>query len=248
MRNVWTIAKREYKLYFNGPIAYLMAFALFLITGIFFVLIVFVAQQGAFQQGGQPTPGTDYIVNIMAFLFLLILPGVTMRLIAGENQTGMLEMLLTVPLRDWELVTGKWLGSFLFILTLIGGTLIYPLILNRLVTPGIDQGLMMANYLGIILVAAAFLSIGTAISALFSNQFAAFFTTLAMLLIFWWVFGWLASVMSGGGGVFEYLSLQNHFYSLLRGNVALADVIYYLSITAFGLFFGTMVVEIRRWI
>ena len=248
MRNVWTIAKREYKLYFISPIAYIIALLLLLITVIFFVLIVYIAGQQAFTQGSATPPGTDSFINIIAYLFLLALPALTMRLMADEHRNGTLELLLTYPLQDWELVVGKWLGAFLFILSIIAVTLIFPLALNKLVSPGIDQGLMLANYIGIILVAAAFLSIGTAISSFFNNQFAAFFATLAVLFLLWWVVGWPAAVMPNGGGIFNYLSLSTHFYdSMLLGKVALSDVIYYLSWTVFGLVMGTVAVEIRRW-
>lgn len=248
MRNVWTIARREYKLYFISPIAYIVALLLLLITGIFFVLVVYLAGQAAFTQGSATPPGTDSFMNIIAYLFLLALPALTMRLMADEHRNGTLELLLTYPLRDWELVVGKWLGAFLFILSIIAVTLIFPLVLNQLVTPGIDQGLMLANYVGIILVAAAFLSIGTAISSFFNNQFAAFFATLAVLFFLWWVIGWPAAVMQSGGGIFNYLSLSTHFYnSMLQGSMALSDIIYYLSLTIFGLVVGTVAVEIRRW-
>ncbi len=248
MRNVWTIARREYKLYFISPVAYIVALLILLITGIFFVLVVYLAEQASFTTGASTPPGTDSIMNIIAYLFLLALPALTMRLMADEHRNGTLELLLTYPLHDWELVVGKWLGSFLFILSVIAVTLIYPLALNKMVTPGIDQGLMLANYIGIILVAAAFLSIGTAVSSLFNNQFAAFFATLAILFFLWWVIGWPAAVMQNGGGIFNYLSMSSHFYnSLLLGSVALSDIIYYVSLTAFGLFLGTVAVEIRRW-
>jgi ABC-2 type transport system permease protein len=248
MRNVWTIARREYRLYFISPVAYIVALLILLITGIFFVLIVYLAGQAAFSGSSTTPPGTDAIMNIIVYLFLLALPALTMRLMADEHRNGTLELLLTYPLHDWELVVGKWLGSFLFILSIIAVTLIYPIVLNKLVTPGIDQGLMVTNYLGIILVAAAFLSIGTAISSLFNNQFAAFFATLAVLFFLWWVIGWPAAVMQNGGGIFNYLSLSSHFYdSLLRGTIALSDIVYYFSLTAFGLFLGTVAVEIRRW-
>jgi ABC-2 type transport system permease protein len=248
MRNVWTIARREYKHYFISPVAYIVALLLLLIPGIFFVLVVYLAGQSAYTSSYSTPPGTDSIMNIIAYLFLLALPALTMRLMAEEHRSGTLELLLTYPLHDWELVVGKWLGSFLFILSVIAVTLVFPLALNKLVSPGIDQGLMMANYLGIILVAAAFLSIGTAISSLFNNQFAAFFATLAVLFFLWWVIGWPAAVMQNGGGIFNYLSMSSHFYnSMLNGSVALADIIYYLSLTAFGLIAGTVAVEIRRW-
>src|SRR3990172_8900115 len=98
---------------------------------------------------------------------------------------GTLELLLTAPLRDFELIAGKWLGAFLFILTILAMTLVYPIILNNLVDPGIDQQLMMSSYLGVILVAAAFLALGGGVSALFTNQVAAFFVTLIVFVFFW---------------------------------------------------------------
>ena len=127
-----------------------------------------------------------------------------MRLMADEHRSGTLEPLLTAPINEWELVIGKMAGSFLFVLLIIVITLIYPIVLNSLVTPGIDQGLMLANYVAITLVAAAFLAIGTALSSFFNNQFAAFFATLAMLFFLWIVIGWPAVVMQGGGGIFDY--------------------------------------------
>jgi ABC-2 type transport system permease protein len=248
MRNVWTIARREFRLYFVSPIAYIVGLLIFLVTGIYFVLTVYVAVNSSYTYGTSTPPGPDSVIYVMAFLFLFTMPALSMRLMADEHKNGTLEILLTSPIHDWELIVGKWLGSFLFILCVIGVTLIYPLVLNQLVTPGIDQGMMVANYLGIILVAAAFLAIGTAISSFFNNQFAAFFATLAVLFFFWMVIGWPSAVMQGSAEVFNYLSFSNHFYSsMLTGVIAVSDVIYYLSWTALGLFLGTIAVEIRRW-
>lgn len=249
MRNMWTIARRELNVYFISPIAYIIGILILLVTGIYFTLLIYLSASSAYSTGYATPPGINSLINILAFLFLLTLPALTMRLMADEHRSGTLELLLTSPVKDWELVIGKWLGSYLFILMIIAITLIYPIVLNKLVTPGIDQGALAANYLGIILVAAAFLSIGTAISSFFKNQFAAFFATIVVLFFFWWVIGWPAAVMQGGGGeVFTYLSMSSHLYdSMLNGVVALSDLVYYLSLTALGLFLGTIAVEIRRW-
>jgi ABC-2 type transport system permease protein len=248
MRNIWTIARREIKLYFGSPIAYIVGLLIFLITGIYFVLSVYLAGQSAYTSGSAAAPGPDLVVGLMVFLFLFAVPALSMRLMADEHRNGTLELLLTAPIQESELVIGKWLGSFLFVFMIILVTFIYPIVLNGLVTPGIDQGLMMANYLAITLVAASFLAIGTAISCFFNNQFAAFFATIAVLFFMWVVIGWPAVVMQGtGGSIFNYLSMSNHFSSMQAGTVALSDIVYYLSLTSLGLFLGTVAVEIRRW-
>jgi len=247
MRNIWTIARREIRLYFASPVAYIVGLLILLISGIYFVLVVFLAGQSAYTTGYTSAPGPDLVIGLMVFLFLFAVPALSMRLMADEHRNGTLELLLTAPIHEWELIVGKWLGSFLFVLIIIAITLIYPLALNRLVTPGIDQGLMVANYLAIILVASAFLAIGTAISSFFNNQFAAFFATLATLFFLWIVIGWPSVVMQGGGGIFDYLSMSRHFSSMQSGVVALSDIVYYLSLTALGLFLGTVAVNVRRW-
>jgi ABC-2 type transport system permease protein len=171
-----------------------------------------------------------------------------MRLISDEARTGTLELLLTAPIRDWELVTGKWLGSFLFMLTTIAFTLVFPIMINGMTSPGIDLINTVSSYAGIILVAAAFLGIGVGISAVFTNQFAAFFTTLGILVIMWFLIGAPANILPVGGEVFAYLDMNSHFYGGFNiGDVQLSDIIYYVSVTAFGLFIANIAVEYRRW-
>jgi ABC-2 type transport system permease protein len=246
MRNVWTIARREIKLYFVSPVAYIVGLLVLLITGIFLVLVIDQANQYAYQSVAV-APGPDLVVGLMVFLFLFAVPALSMRLMAEEHRNGTLELLLTAPIHEWELVIGKWLGSFIFVLIIIAITFIYPIVLNKLVTPGIDQGLMIANYIALTLVVAAFLAIGTAISSFFNNQFAAFFTTLAALFFLWVVIGWPSVILQGNGGVFDYLSMSKHFASMQSGIISLSDIIYYLSLTALGLFLGTAAIEMRRW-
>jgi gliding motility-associated transport system permease protein len=247
MRNVWTIARREIKLFFASTVAYIIGLLILLICGIYFVLVIYLAGQSVYTSGAAAAPGPDLVVGLLAFLFLLAIPALSMRLMADEHRNGTLELLLTAPVHEWELVVGKWLGSFLFVLIIIVITMIYPIVLNNLVTPGIDQGLMIANYLAITLIAAAFLAIGTAVSSFFNNQFAAFFATLAVLFFLWVVIGWPSVVMQGSGGVFDYLSMSKHFSSMQSGTIALSDLVYYLSLTALGLFLGSVAIETRRW-
>ena len=248
MRNIWIIAKREYNHYFISPIAYVVAFMILLTTGIIFAINIFYFIQNAFQAFGQ-VPDISPVTGAFGFLLVLSTPALTMRLLADEARMGTLELLLTAPVRDFELVAGKWLGGLLFILTVLAITLVYPLILNGLVTPGIDQQLVISSYLGVILVAAAFLALGVGISAIFTNQVAAFFITLSTFVLLWWLIGFPAQVIQGTGSeVFRYLSMQTHFYEAFNvGNIYLTDIVYFLSLILLGLFIGTTAVEIRRW-
>jgi ABC-2 type transport system permease protein len=244
MRNIWTIAKREYDHYFISPVAYVVAFAILLVLGIIFALVIYTSAQNVFYGS---VPDISPITGSFAFLLVLMTPALTMRLLADENRMGTMELLLTAPVRDSELIIGKWLGGVLFVLTVIGITLVYPIVLNGLVEPGIDQGAMITSYLALILVAASFLAIGVGISALFTNQVAAFFVTMIVLVTLWWLMGFPADYIQTGSDVFRYLDLQSHYYSLGQGKIVLTDVLYFLSLIAAGLFTGTIAVETRRW-
>ncbi len=146
-------------------------------------------------------------------------------------------------------MVGKWLGAFLFMLTIIAMTLVYPIVLNKLTSPGIDQGAMMSAYLAIILLTAVFLAIGTAMSSFFNNQFAAFFATLAVLILFWWLMRLPTYIIQNDAinNVFNYLDLNGRFNAMLGGTMSLSDIIYPISLTALGLFLSATAVEIRRW-
>jgi ABC-2 type transport system permease protein len=249
MRNIWIIAKREYNHYFISPIAYVVAFMILLTVGIIFAINIYFFIQNAFQSFGQ-VPDISPITGAFGFLLVLSIPAITMRLLADEARMGTLELLLTAPVRDFELVAGKWLGGLLFMLTILAVTLVYPLILNNLVTPGIDQQLVISSYLGVILVTAAFLALGVGFSAIFTNQVAAFFVTLSAFVFLWWLIGFPAQVMQGSTAseVFRYLDMKTHFYDALNvGSIKLSDLVYFFSLIALGLFMGTTAVEVRRW-
>jgi ABC-2 type transport system permease protein len=242
MRNIWTIARREYNLFFSTPMAYMVAFLFFLVMGVLFYSNIVAA---LFQQ---MTPDIQVVLGPMTTLILFVTPALTMRLLAAEQSSGTIELLLTAPVQDWELVLGKWLGSFLFMCTLFLVTLLYPIILNRLITPGIDQGLLVSGYLGIILMGAALSAIGVAISSMFKNQNAAFFATLGIFLLLWLIGVPAEASGSLGSNVLRYLDFRSHYFStLFRGVIDLSDVIYYLSLTVLSLFLGSVSVETRRW-
>lgn len=242
MRNIWTIARREYRLFFISPIAYVIAFTFTVILGIIFYMNVVSAMMGQY-----PLDLT-IILGPMVTLFFFTTPAITMRALAEEQRSGTLEILLTAPIRDFELVVGKWLGGFLFLLTLILVTLIYPFILNRIMQPGLDTGTLLSGYAGIILMASAIAAVGTAVSSLFGNQIAAFFTTLGILLVFWMI-GSAGQTANGTvADLIKYLDFNGHFFNTFyQGIIDLQDIVYYLSLTALALFLGTLSIETRRW-
>ena len=244
MRNIWTIAKREYKAYFSSLTAYLFAFIMLLVVG-FFTTENIIYSMNMF--GQVPPPDVQVVIGPVVFLLVIVCPAFTMRLLSEEQRLGTIELLLTAPVRDAELVVGKWLGSFLMVLTLIAITLIYPMALNVMTSPGIDQGLMISGYLGLLLVSAVFLSIGVAVSSLFSNQIASFIVTLGVVIVLWWIFG-IISQVGGGNPVVSFLDLASHFYNdLMQGVISLRGVVYALCLTAGFLTLGTVSVETRRW-
>lgn len=246
MRNIWTIAKKEFNNYFSSPVAYTIAFLVLSIIGVIFVLNILALSNNPF--GNADAPDVRMVTGPMAFMLMLAIPALTMRLIADELRMGTMELLMTAPLRDFELVAGKWLGAFLFVLVIIGISLVFPLMLNQIVQPGIDQMQMLSGYLGVILVAGALLGIGVGISSLFNNQIAAFFTTMVVFVMLWWLIGAPASILPTGGEIFAYLDVSSQLYSNFNeGVIKLSSVVYLLSLTAFGLFIGSTAVEVRRW-
>lgn len=247
MRNVWVIAEKEYKHFFISPVAYAVAFMILLILGIIFyanIVAMITYSQG---QAGQ-APDISLVLSPLTTLILFTTPGITMRSLAEESKSGTLELLLTAPVRDWEVVVGKWLGAMLFLVTILALTWFYPIIMNLIVSPGIDQGLMASGYLGILLFSSAVIAIGVMASSFFSNQIAAFFATLGILLVLWMI-SYPAQMMGNTGGeVLRYLDMAEHFYStFMKGIVDLKDVIYFVSATVLALFLGSVSVEMRRW-
>ncbi len=242
MRNVWTIARRELRQYFISPVAYAAAIFLFAVLGILFYVSVSFGLQT-----GQIPPDGRIVMGPMVTLLLLTTPLLTMGLIAGELGSGTMELVLTAPIRDWELVVGKWAGALGFFALLLGITWIYPILLHRITTPGIDQGLLVVAYLGLLLMMSAIVAIGVAVSSFFRSPLAAGFITLAVILGLW-VIGGLAGSAGGANEVIRYLSFGDHFYdNLYRGVLDLSDVLYYLSTTIFALFVASQAVELRRW-
>jgi ABC-2 type transport system permease protein len=245
MRNVWIIARREYKLFFISPVAYVVAFFFMILLGWFF----YSALRDAIIQSTYQSyvPSVQIIISPMVTLLLFVMPAITMRSIAEEMRMGTMELLLTAPVKDWELVVGKWLGAFLFMLSLLAVTWIFPIVLNFLVKPGIDQGILLSGYLGLVLMVASLVGVGVFISSLFNNQLVVFMVSLALVLVFWLVRPSSSTTGGLGSQILSYLNFIDHYLNFFQGTIDLSDIVYYLSLTSLALFLGTVSIEIRRW-
>jgi ABC-2 type transport system permease protein len=250
----WAVFKKEMRLYFVSPIAYVVLAIFALIAGWFFYNVFAYFTLISMQAAMNPMMARDLTVtegvlrplfqNISVIL-LFLLPLLTMRLFAEEKRSGTIELLLTYPVRDGEVLLGKYLaalGVFLGMLTL---TLVYPALVAW--TAQLEWGPLVTGYIGLVLEGAVFLAIGVLISSLTENQIVAGVSTFGILLILW-VIGWAADSAGGGlGRVLSHVSITEHFDSFAKGVIDTKDVIYYLDVTVLALFLTLRSLESKRW-
>jgi ABC-2 type transport system permease protein len=238
MRNVWTIFKREMRSYFVSPIAYIIGGLFLILAGLFFVLPFFFGQPDASLR--------NWMSSIVVFL-LFMAPMFTMRLLAEEKQSGTIELLLTAPVRDWEVVLGKFFAAVGLWLAILLVTVTYPIILKVFGDPDIIP--ILTGYLALILLGSTMLAVGVLGSSLSPNQIVAVATTFVLLLLLY-VAQFLQNVAGTSsviGSIFQYLSLQSHMDDLMKGVVDSKDIVYYLSVIIGCLFISTRLIEARRW-
>ena len=238
MRNVLTIFKREMRSYYVSPVAYIIGGLFLILAGLFFVLPFFF--------GSREASLRNWMGTIIVFL-LFMAPMFTMRLLAEEKQSGTIELLLTSPVRDWEVVAGKYLAAMGLWVSILAVTLVFPLILKIFGNPDIIP--LVTGYLALILMGGAMLAVGVLSSAASPNQIVAVVLTFALVLILY-VAQFLENVFGAGtalGSIFNYLSLQSHMNDLMKGVVDSKDIIYYLSVIVGSLFISTRLIEARRW-
>jgi ABC-2 type transport system permease protein len=242
MRNIFAIAKREIGSYLISPIIYLVAGAFLLLTGVYFWLtLTWMVDYG-------DVPTVRYTIEFMVVVFVFAGPLLTMRLLAQERRMGTLELLLTSPLKESELVVGKFLAGVVFYLLMVVPTLLYALVLEVFGNP--DWGPIWSSYLGLLLFGMVLLSIGTLASALTQNQIVAAVLGVAGNLALWFFVGVPANNPGVGprlADALRLLDLREHLDSFLSGALDTGDIFYCLSLTVFLLFIATRVLESRRW-
>lgn len=240
MRNILTIAGKELRSYFNSTIAYVFM-VLFLVLNAVFLFELqkfFVINQATLR---------DFF-GLVPIIFLFFVPAVSMRMWAEERKLGTLETLMTLPIRDWEAVVGKFLAGFVFLLITLALTFPLPIMVAALGNP--DSGALFCGYLGLALLGGTYLAIGLWISSLTENQIVAFISAFVLCLVLF-IIGIdiiLTSVPGWLVPFFKSLSLGSHFSSIERGVIDSRDMIYYLSMIGFFLFLNVRSVEARRGI
>ena len=235
VRNIVAVAEREIRSYFVSPVAWIVTAMFIAMWGFLFGIIITSSREANLRP----------LLSNVSVTLLLTAPLLTMRLLAEEARTGTLELLLTQPLREVELVLGKYLGSLVFLIFMLAMTLYFPLLLEIFGNP--DEGPMVGGYVGVLLQGMAFLAVGLLASALTQNQIiSAAITFVALLML--WLADALSRALSGPAAQFvQYISVTRRFEDLPRGVVDTKDVIFFLSIVVVCLFITTQIIAARRW-
>ena len=279
MRNTWAIAWREIRTYFSSPLAYVVIGVFLCLAGYFFWASLVNFSELCLAYGSHPYYSQQLNVNeivvrplfdSLGMIFLLMIPAVSMRLLAEERKTGTAELLFTCPVTSGEVILGKFLGAAFLLLVMLGGTVIYPI----LILGGgahLDLAPTLIGYLGVLLMSLSFLAIGLLISSLTENQVVAAVGAFGVLLMLW-VINWLArsatitlsgaiNALTGGlwervglglagptlGDLLRNLSIIGHLDDFRKGLLDTQHVIFYLSVSFLALFVTQRVVESRRW-
>ena len=251
MRNIFAIAQKELRSYFSSPIAYIIIGFFALPFGVFFYLYLgaFVRQSLQMAQyGGSMNINQQvirYVLQNASVIILFVMPMITMRTYSEEKRSGTIELLLTSPVTDVQIIVGKFLGALGLYVAMLLVTMVYIAILFVYGNP--EWRPLVASYLGLLLIGGAFLSIGLLISSTTNNQIVAGIITFVVFLMLW-IVGWFAE--SSGpvmGDITKYLSITEHFDDFSKGIIDTKHVIYYLSLITFGLFLTAKSVDSERW-
>ncbi len=236
MRVSLAIAWKEIQAYFTSPMGYIVGLVFLALTGFFFGLSI----SGVF-----PEASVEGYIQPSAFMLILLAPAMTMRLMAEEQKLGTVELLLTAPVRDWEVVLGKFLASLAFFLGTLALTLYYVLLLYAFGAP--DSGPVWSAYLGIILYGATALSVGLLASSLTNNQIVALVVGFGILLILGLIDQASTLVDGVASTILSQIGLTAHLDDFSRGVIDTSNIVYYVTATAVFLFLTVRSLETRRW-
>ena len=253
MSNIWTICRKELKSYFASPIAYgLMVFFAAIAGYIFYAATAFFVSRGIesqMQGRGMPMDVNEYVIRPLlmnvSVIGLFLIPMVTMRLFAEEKRSGTIELLATSPVRDVEIILGKWLAALIMYACILAIAGLNVTLLFAYGTP--DWRPILVGFLGLILQGGCLLAIGTFISTTTRNQIIAGVATFAVCLLLW-VLDWISAFQTEAWArVVSYLSVVTHFEAFSKGVIDTKDVVFYVSMIFLGLFLTARSMESLRW-
>jgi ABC-2 type transport system permease protein len=233
--NVRTIFSKELRSFFNSPVAYIVIVVFLVILGWFFTSNLFIANISSLRTVFEMTP----------FLLLFFAPAITMRLITEEEKSGTLELLITKPVRESEIIVGKFLAAWALYVFTLAPTLCYYVIVSLI--GHLEIGPVVGGYLGLLLVGGVFLAVSIVGSALTENQVVAFIVSFLIVFGLFMLDKVLIYLPVSLATVFEYISVDYHFSNIARGVIDSRDIIYYGSAVTFLLMLGTAILQKRRW-
>lgn len=235
MNNVLTIFRREMRSYFNSPVAYIVITLFLLISGYFFSSTLFLINSADLRS----------LFNISSFVLMFFIPAVTMRLLAEERRSGTIEILVTMPVKDSEIVLGKFLAAFA--LTALSILLTFVAYITVASLGNADFGASFGGYLGLLLMSAVYISIGVFTSSLTQNQIVAFIVGFVIIFALFMLDKVLPFLPAALASAFEFLSIDYHFRNISRGVIDTRDLIYYGSMIFLFIYLAVKTTESRKW-
>jgi len=236
MHNILTIYKKELRSFFNTPMAYIFLVVFALVNGYFFTNTFFLYNQSDMRS----------LFGIVPLVYLFFIPAVSMGLISREKSLGTIEIITTLPVRERDIVIGKFLAGLSLILIALLTTLIHYITLINVGTT-IDHGAVFTGYLGLALLGGVYTAVGIFSSSLTENQVIAFIVGIAIVITFFLMDKLLVFVPPGLAGLIQYLSTEFHLSNMSRGVIDTRNIVYFGSVIGFFLFMTTRVLESRKW-
>jgi len=244
MKNLWGIARREFYAYFGSPVAYIAIAVYLVLLGVtFFFKIPFLLPKDGFFEAKEATLRPLFEWSL--FLFTVFLPAISMRLLAEERKLGTIEVLLTLPVTEMEVVAGKWLGAVGFLAVALALTLAYPLMVLALGKP--DPGPLAGGYFGVLLVGSGYLALGLLASSWTSSQVVAFIVAIVLCAVFTFLDRIPEALGIHAVEAFDILSFNHHFRSMARGVIDSRDLVFFASVIAGSLTLASYSLESRKW-
>jgi len=237
MQNTFTIALRQFRSFFNGPVAYIVIALVLIVLGLFFWTPFFLMNHASVRE----------MFRLLGIILAFAVPALTMGLLSEERRSGTIELLITMPVRDADVIFGKFLAALALLVVLLFCTLPYPISVSTL--GNLDWGPVLTGYFGLFLEAGAMVAIGLMFSAFTENQLIAFFASVMVCVPLTLLATWFLPFMPTGAfvDIVSWIAFDRHYESMTRGVIDTRDVVYFVSVIGFALMVAFRALESRRW-